>query len=120
MFSKNRNKAQSRIDTLIGVETRVEGNVHFVGGLRVDGEIRGNVSEAADNPPIGEQVAEQNQTCRQQQAPVPWAPRTYGYIARRGSEMTFDAAPDTSHEAAFIVTAAMARSPARFVRPGRT
>ena len=48
MFSKNRNKAQSRIDTLIGAETRVEGDVHFVGGLRVDGEIHGNVSEAAD------------------------------------------------------------------------
>ena len=50
MFSKNRNKAQSRIDTLIGAETRVEGDVHFVGGLRVDGEIHGNVSEAADKP----------------------------------------------------------------------
>ena len=50
MFSKDRNKAQSRIDTLIGAETRVEGDVHFVGGLRVDGEIHGNVSEAADKP----------------------------------------------------------------------
>jgi cytoskeletal protein CcmA (bactofilin family) len=47
MFSKNRNKAQSRIDTLIGAETQVEGNINFVGGLRVDGEVRGNVSEAS-------------------------------------------------------------------------
>jgi len=47
MFSKNRSKAQSRIDTLIGADTRVEGDIHFVGGLRVDGSIRGNVSETA-------------------------------------------------------------------------
>lgn len=47
MFSKNRNKAQSRIDTLVGAETQVEGNIQFVGGLRVDGEVRGNVSETA-------------------------------------------------------------------------
>jgi cytoskeletal protein CcmA (bactofilin family) len=47
MFSKNRNKTQSRIDTLVGAETQVEGNINFVGGLRVDGEVRGNVSEAS-------------------------------------------------------------------------
>jgi cytoskeletal protein CcmA (bactofilin family) len=50
MFSKNANKAQSRIDTLIGAETRVEGDIHFVGGLRVDGNIRGNVSETTGGP----------------------------------------------------------------------
>lgn len=50
MFSKNRNKAQSRIDTLIGADTKVEGDIHFVGGLRVDGNIRGNVSETAEKP----------------------------------------------------------------------
>lgn len=36
-------KAQSRIDSLIGAGTRVEGNVVFSGGLRIDGEVRGNV-----------------------------------------------------------------------------
>jgi cytoskeletal protein CcmA (bactofilin family) len=46
MFSKNRNKAASRIDTLIGAETRVEGDIHFTGGLRVDGSVRGNVTES--------------------------------------------------------------------------
>ncbi|PKO24951.1 MAG: cell shape determination protein CcmA [Betaproteobacteria bacterium HGW-Betaproteobacteria-8] len=45
MFSKNRNKAPSRIDTLVGVDTRVDGDIHFTGGLRVDGSIRGNVTE---------------------------------------------------------------------------
>jgi cytoskeletal protein CcmA (bactofilin family) len=46
MFSRNRQKPQSRIDTLIGAETRVQGDVAFTGGLRVDGAIHGNVSEA--------------------------------------------------------------------------
>ncbi len=50
MFFKNRNKPQSRIDTLIGAETRIEGDVHFTGGLRVDGSVRGNVSESASSP----------------------------------------------------------------------
>jgi len=50
MFFKNKNKPQSRIDTLIGAETRVEGDIHFKGGLRVDGSVRGNVSENVDTP----------------------------------------------------------------------
>lgn len=37
---------QSSIDSLIGVGTRIEGNVIFTGGLRVDGEVRGNISSA--------------------------------------------------------------------------
>ena len=36
--------ATSRIDSLIGVGTRIDGNVVFSGGLRVDGEVRGNIS----------------------------------------------------------------------------
>lgn len=47
MFSRNKNKAQTRIDTLISTDTRLEGNISFSGGLRVDGKIRGDVSEAA-------------------------------------------------------------------------
>ena len=50
MFSRNRNKPQNRIDTLIGAETRLEGEIHFTGGLRVDGNIRGNVSETPADP----------------------------------------------------------------------
>jgi cytoskeletal protein CcmA (bactofilin family) len=46
MFRKQSNKPQSRIDSLIGVGTRIEGNVTFAGGLRVDGEIVGNVTAA--------------------------------------------------------------------------
>lgn len=45
MFKKTAdNKPLGRIDSLIGVGTRVEGNVVFSGGLRVDGEIKGCVS----------------------------------------------------------------------------
>ena len=45
MISFNRNKPQNRIDTLIGAETVVEGDIDFSGGLRVDGCVRGNVNE---------------------------------------------------------------------------
>ena len=50
MFSRNRSKPQNRIDTLIGAETRLEGDIEFSGGLRVDGTIRGNVSEKNASP----------------------------------------------------------------------
>jgi cytoskeletal protein CcmA (bactofilin family) len=49
MFNKS-SKPQNRIDSLIGTTTRIEGNVIFSGGLRVDGMIRGNVSAVADQP----------------------------------------------------------------------
>ncbi|MES2502540.1 MAG: polymer-forming cytoskeletal protein [Pseudomonadota bacterium] len=49
-FGKKANKIDNRIDTLVGVETRIEGDLHFSGGLRVDGAIRGNVSEQNGTP----------------------------------------------------------------------
>lgn len=48
MFRKPSNKPQNRIDSLIGVGTKIEGNVTFAGGLRVDGEIIGNVTALLD------------------------------------------------------------------------
>ncbi len=42
--AKKGSTPQSSIDSLIGVGTRIEGNVVFKGGLRVDGEVRGNIS----------------------------------------------------------------------------
>ncbi|MBU1213835.1 MAG: polymer-forming cytoskeletal protein [Gammaproteobacteria bacterium] len=42
MFSKH-SKPQNRIDSLIGVGTRVNGDLHFSGGLRIDGEVTGSV-----------------------------------------------------------------------------
>ena len=49
MFGKQ-SKPQGRIDTLIGSSTRIEGNVFFSGGLRIDGSIRGNVGALPDQP----------------------------------------------------------------------
>jgi len=49
MFRKQ-SKPQNRIDSLIGATTRIEGNVFFSGGLRVDGMIRGNVAALPDQP----------------------------------------------------------------------
>ena len=50
MFFKKANKIDSRIDTLVGAETSIEGDLHFNGGLRVDGAIRGSVSEQNGTP----------------------------------------------------------------------
>lgn len=47
MFSKKSNKPMGRIDSLIGAGTKVMGDVTFEGGLRVDGEIKGNVISAS-------------------------------------------------------------------------
>ena len=49
MFRRD-SKPQNRIDSLIGATTRIEGNVYFSGGLRVDGAVRGNVAALPDQP----------------------------------------------------------------------
>jgi cytoskeletal protein CcmA (bactofilin family) len=49
MFRKE-SKPQNRIDSLIGATTRIEGNLFFSGGLRVDGSVRGNVAALPDQP----------------------------------------------------------------------
>ena len=46
MFGRN---AKSEIDSLIGISARIEGDLSFTGGLRIDGEVHGNVV-AADGP----------------------------------------------------------------------
>jgi cytoskeletal protein CcmA (bactofilin family) len=43
-------KPQSRIDCLIGAGTVIEGHVVFSGGLRVDGQVKGNIT-AEDGKP---------------------------------------------------------------------
>jgi cytoskeletal protein CcmA (bactofilin family) len=50
MFFRKSNRIQNSIDTLIGADTRIEGDIHFSGGLRVDGTIRGKVSEPIASP----------------------------------------------------------------------
>ena len=48
MFGRN---AKSEIDSLIGIAARIEGDLCFSGGLRIDGEVHGNViaAEGADS-----------------------------------------------------------------------
>ena len=48
---KRPNTPKSRIDTLVGAGTTITGDVVFSGGLRVDGEIRGNIRA------VGEQTS---------------------------------------------------------------
>jgi cytoskeletal protein CcmA (bactofilin family) len=50
MFPKKPNKPQGRIDSLIGAGTKIDGSVTFSGGLRVDGEVKGNVHASGEQP----------------------------------------------------------------------
>lgn len=50
MFSKKHSKPQNRIDSLIGAGTTIEGNLNFSGGMRIDGEVNGNVIAAPGKP----------------------------------------------------------------------
>ena len=35
--------ASAKVDTIIGQQTRIEGDIHFTGGLHIDGRIKGNI-----------------------------------------------------------------------------
>ena len=49
MFGKKKKrKLHSHIDTLIGPNTQIEGNINFSGGLRVDGHVCGNIIATGD------------------------------------------------------------------------
>lgn len=57
MFSAKNGKPSSKIDTLIGAGSRVDGDVRFSGGLRVDGVVSGNiVSEDAGTLVLSEEA----------------------------------------------------------------
>ena len=51
MFNKS-SKPQNRIGSLIGATTRIDGNVTFSGGIRLDGVINGNVSAEPDQAAV--------------------------------------------------------------------
>ncbi len=40
MFGRS---SKNTIDSLIGLSTSIEGDLHFKGGLRIDGKVKGNV-----------------------------------------------------------------------------
>jgi cytoskeletal protein CcmA (bactofilin family) len=50
MFSKKHSKPQTQIDSLIGAGTTIEGDLNFSGGMRIDGQVNGNVVAAQDKP----------------------------------------------------------------------
>lgn len=50
MFGKKPAKPQNRIDSLVGAGTRIEGSIAFSGGLRIDGEVKGNIVAAEGQP----------------------------------------------------------------------
>lgn len=50
MFFKKSVQVDSNIDTLIGHETHLNGNMKFAGGLRIDGVVIGDVVENRDHP----------------------------------------------------------------------
>jgi cytoskeletal protein CcmA (bactofilin family) len=58
MFERKKSPPQKRIDSLIGADTTVDGDVTFSGGLRVDGVVRGKVA-TVDNQPATLVVSEQ-------------------------------------------------------------
>jgi cytoskeletal protein CcmA (bactofilin family) len=49
MFNR-REKADERIDTLIGKGANVHGDIEFSGGLHIDGHVTGSVSATAGTP----------------------------------------------------------------------
>ena len=51
MWERKKHTApQKRIDSLIGAGTVISGDVTFTGGLRIDGEVHGNVIAANGDP----------------------------------------------------------------------
>ena len=50
MFGKKHSKPQSRIDTLIGAGTTIDGNLNFSGGMRIDGQVNGDIIAAQGKP----------------------------------------------------------------------
>ena len=46
---KKPKSASTKVDTIIGQQTRIEGNVHFSGGLHIDGQVKGGVIAEADS-----------------------------------------------------------------------
>ena len=43
MFATKQAKPSGQVDTLIGSGSRIEGNIRFSGGLRIDGTVAGNI-----------------------------------------------------------------------------
>ncbi len=49
MHKKSSEKPCTTIDTLIGVNTEINGDIAFSGGLRIDGTVKGNITAKEDD-----------------------------------------------------------------------
>ena len=47
---KKQHVPQKQIDSLIGASTTIEGDIDFVGGLRVDGRVKGHIHSSNGGP----------------------------------------------------------------------
>ncbi len=52
MLGRNKQRKSAQIDTLVGRNTRVSGDVEFNGGFHIDGYIKGNLQSEADSPSV--------------------------------------------------------------------
>lgn len=52
MFGKKKiiSQPNSHITSLIGAETKINGDISFTGGLRIEGHVTGNITGLGDNP----------------------------------------------------------------------
>ncbi|MDH4215461.1 MAG: polymer-forming cytoskeletal protein [Gallionella sp.] len=50
MFGKTHSKPQTQIDSLIGANASIGGDINFSGGLRIDGQVNGNVVATPGKP----------------------------------------------------------------------
>ena len=49
---KKSKSTSAKVDTIIGQQTRIEGDIHFSGGLHVDGRIKGGVIAETDSTSV--------------------------------------------------------------------
>lgn len=49
MFGNKKSKTTAELDSLVGANTRFTGDVHFTGGLHIDGTVKGNVIAEGDD-----------------------------------------------------------------------
>lgn len=52
MWSSKRKRTAAKIDTLIGSEACLTGDLNFSGGLHIDGVVKGNINSATDSPAL--------------------------------------------------------------------
>ena len=49
MFSKKKERAHTVIDSLVGANSKIHGDLNFEGGCHIDGIVEGNVSADEDS-----------------------------------------------------------------------